>query len=232
MWGAQVNHSSEEISRNSWQAECIEEELLRSCLGEISLNSCKQIIISMRFIPSASLLAFLSCLYALMKLPQHLQTSCALHFLVISPQNWFSDIMTSFPPKVLPPPYNVGLTNQTDRQKDGTDSITSTADAADNDSCMHIKRFDFCKYQRSFPLPKWFRWPLLKINCPLQRTETRCVKIVGFGPKIFNASKNPLEFCVHLQSIPWQILGLQCAISCFLTHMSRNNDYHQMALVT
>ena len=29
----------------------------------------------------------------------------------------------------------------------------------------------------------------------------------------------------------WQILGLQCAISRFLTHMSRNNDYHQMALV-
>ena len=28
-------------------------------------------------------------------------------------------------------------------------------------------------------------------------TLTRCVKIVSFGPNIFNASKNPLGFCVH-----------------------------------
>ena len=37
---------------------------------------------------------------------------------------------------------------------------------------------------------------------PTITAMTRCVKIVGFGPKILNASKNPLEFCVHLQSIP------------------------------
>ncbi len=50
-----------------------------------------------------------------------------------------------------------------------------------------------------------------KLDCVI---VTWCVKIVGFRPEIFNASKNPLPFCVHLQSMSW------------------NNDSLQMVLVT
>ena len=42
----------------------------------------------------------------------------------------------------------------------------------------------------------------------LEKALTQCIKFVGFWPKIFNASKNPLLFSVHLQSIYHVCLGI------------------------